>query len=104
MFFTLLALKTTASQTPHTDALDQSFYDTKVSESGSRQSKINEDSSSKSILAQTILLSQKLHGLAHGQEDAGQDDFNITYYTNILNEAATNYIKLKQAKQTEEDN
>ena len=62
-----------------------------------RHSKINDDKP-KSILAQTILLSQKLHGQSMLHDDI-EESFNLTYYTDILNEAASNYIKLKQAKE-----
>ena len=58
-----------------------------------RYSKINDDKP-KSILAQTILLSQKLHGQSTPNDDI-EESFNLTYYTDILNEAAYNYIKLK---------
>ena len=51
-----------------------------------RYSKINDDKP-KSILAQTILLSQKLHGQSTPHDDI-EESFNLTYYTDILNEAA----------------
>ena len=51
-----------------------------------RHSKINDDKP-KSILAQTILLSQKLHGHSTPIDDI-EESFNLTYYTDILNEAA----------------
>ena len=66
--------------------IDEAFgYQTNYADK-ERHSKINDDKP-KSILAQTILLSQKLHGQSTLHDDI-EESFNLTYYTDILNEAA----------------
>ena len=87
----------TLSSTRLNPGIDEAFDSQPNYTDKERHSKINDDKP-KSILAQTILLSQKLHGQSTPHDDI-EESFNLTYYTDILNEAASNYIKLKQAKE-----